>query len=61
MRERVLGSSKIEGNVGGAGWTIAAADLADIDRLTLPAWKEIADKGDMFGYWVKQRQAKAEA
>jgi myo-inositol catabolism protein IolS len=52
---------EIEENVGSVGWTIAAADLAEIDRLTLPVWNEIADKGDMFGYWVKQREAKAKA
>jgi myo-inositol catabolism protein IolS len=52
---------EIEENAGSVGWTIAAADVAEIDRLTLPVWKEIADKGDMFGYWVKQREAKAKA
>jgi myo-inositol catabolism protein IolS len=52
---------EIEENVGSVGWTIAAVDLAEIDGLTLPVWKEIADKGDMFGYWVKQREAKAKA
>jgi aryl-alcohol dehydrogenase-like predicted oxidoreductase len=52
---------EIEENVGSVGWTIAAADVAEIDRLTLPVGKEIADKGDMFGYWAKQRQAKAKA
>jgi aryl-alcohol dehydrogenase-like predicted oxidoreductase len=52
---------EIEENVGSVGWTIAAADVAEIDRLTLPVWKEIADKGDMFGYWAKQRAAKAKA
>ena len=40
---------------------IAEADVAEIDRLTLPVWKEIADKGDMFGYWAKRREAKAKA
>ena len=52
---------EIEENVGSVGWTIAAADLAEIDRLTLPVWKEIADKGDMFGYWARQREAKPKA
>ena len=52
---------EIEENAGSVGWTIAAADVAEIDRLTLPVWKEIADKGDMFGYWVRQRAAKAKA
>jgi aryl-alcohol dehydrogenase-like predicted oxidoreductase len=52
---------EIEENAGSVGWTIAAADVAEIDRLTLPVWKEIADKGDMFGYWAKQREAKAKA
>jgi myo-inositol catabolism protein IolS len=48
-------------NAGSVGWSIAAADVIEIDRLTLPVWKEIADKGDMFGYWAKQREAKAKA
>jgi aryl-alcohol dehydrogenase-like predicted oxidoreductase len=52
---------EIEENVGSVGWAIAEADIAEIDRLTLPVWKEIADKGDMFGYWAKQRQTKAKA
>jgi myo-inositol catabolism protein IolS len=52
---------EIEENVGSVGWTIGAADLAEIDRLTSPVWKEIAGKGDMFGYWAKQREAKAKA
>lgn len=52
---------EIEENAGSVGWTIAAADVAEIDLLTLPIWKEIADKGDMFGYWVKQRATKAKA
>jgi myo-inositol catabolism protein IolS len=48
-------------NAGSVGWSIAEADVAEIDRLTLPVWKVIADKGDMFGYWAKQREAKAKA
>jgi myo-inositol catabolism protein IolS len=48
-------------NAGSVGWSIAEADVAEIDRLTLPVWKDIADNGDMFGYWVKQREAKAKA
>jgi aryl-alcohol dehydrogenase-like predicted oxidoreductase len=52
---------EMEENAGSIGWTIARADVAEIDRLTLPVWNEIADKGDMFGYWAKQRHAKAEA
>ena len=52
---------EMEENAGSVGWSIAEADVAEIDRLTLPVWKEIADKGDMFGYWVKQREAKAKA
>jgi myo-inositol catabolism protein IolS len=48
-------------NAGSVGWSIAEADVAEVDRLTLPVWKEIADKGDMFGYWAKQREAKAKA
>jgi myo-inositol catabolism protein IolS len=52
---------EIKENAGSVGWLIAEADVAEIDRLTLPVWKEIADKGDMFGYWAKQREAKAKA
>jgi myo-inositol catabolism protein IolS len=52
---------EIKENAGSVGWSIAEADVAEIDRLTLPVWKEIADKGDMFGYWAKQREAKAKA
>ena len=48
-------------NAGSVGWTIANSDAAEIDRLTRPVWREIADKGDMFGYWAKQREAKAKA
>jgi myo-inositol catabolism protein IolS len=48
-------------NTGSVGWSIAKADVAEIDRLTLPVWNAIADKGDMFGYWAKQREAKAKA
>jgi myo-inositol catabolism protein IolS len=48
-------------NAGSVGWFVAEADVAEINRLTLPVWKEIADKGDMFGYWAKQREAKAKA
>jgi aryl-alcohol dehydrogenase-like predicted oxidoreductase len=52
---------EIEENVGSVGWTISADDVAAIDRLTSPVWAEIADKGDMFGYWIRQREAKAKA
>jgi myo-inositol catabolism protein IolS len=45
-------------NVQSVGWTIAAEDLVAIDQLTLPVWAGIADKGDMFGYWARWRQAK---
>jgi myo-inositol catabolism protein IolS len=48
-------------NAGSVGWSIAEVDVAEIDRSTLSVWKEIADKGDMFGYWAKQREAKAKA
>ena len=48
-------------NAGSVGWSIAEADVAEIDRLTMPVWQEIADKGDMFGYWAKQREAKGKA
>ena len=47
---------EIEENVGSVGWTISADDVAAIDRLTSPVWAEIADKGDMFGYWARKRQ-----
>jgi myo-inositol catabolism protein IolS len=50
---------EMEENAGGVGWTIADDDIAAIDRLTLPVWAEIADKGDMFGYWARKRSAKA--
>jgi myo-inositol catabolism protein IolS len=52
---------EVEENVGSVGWTIASSDATEIDRLTLPVWRQIADKGDMFGYWAKQSQAKANA
>ena len=48
-------------NAGATGWTIREPDDIAIDRLTKPVWSEIADKGDMFGYWAKQREAKAKA
>jgi len=50
---------EIEENVGSVGWQIADEDIAAIDRLTLPVWAGIADKGDMFGYWARRRQVKA--
>lgn len=50
---------EIEENVKSVGWTIADEDVAEIDRLTAPVWAGIAGKGDMFGYWESQRQAKA--
>jgi aryl-alcohol dehydrogenase-like predicted oxidoreductase len=50
---------EIEENAKSVGWTIDEADIGTMDRLTSPIWAEIADKGDMFGYWAKQRQAKA--
>jgi myo-inositol catabolism protein IolS len=46
-------------NAGSLGWQIADEDIAAIDRLTLPVWAGIADKGDMFGYWARKRSAKA--
>ena len=48
---------ELEENAGSVGWTIAEADIAAIDRLTTPVWAEIADKGDMFGYWIRKREA----
>lgn len=50
---------EIEENVQSIGWTIAADDVKLIDDLTKPIWAQIADKGDMFGYWARQREAKA--
>ena len=52
---------EMEENAGSIGWTINDGDLGAIDRLTLPVWKEIADKGDMFGYWARKRQAQSNA
>ena len=51
---------EIEENVLSVGWSISGADVAAIDALTAPIWAEIHQKGDMFGYWAKQRQAKSE-
>jgi myo-inositol catabolism protein IolS len=48
-------------NAASVAWSIAAADVAEINRLILPVWKEIVDKGDMSGYRAKQREAKAKA
>ncbi len=53
--------AEVEENVGSVGWTISAEDVAEVDRLTQPVWGEIADKGDMFGYWAMQRRAKAQS
>ena len=50
---------EMEENAGSVGWTIASEDVAEIDRVTSPIWAEIADKGDMFGYLAKLRQAAA--
>jgi aryl-alcohol dehydrogenase-like predicted oxidoreductase len=50
---------EMDENAQSVGWTIDDADIRAMDRLTSPIWAEIADKGDMFGYWAKQRQAKA--
>jgi len=50
---------ELDENVGAAGWTIEPDDIVAIDRLTKPVWSEIADKGDMFGYWIRKRQEKA--
>jgi aryl-alcohol dehydrogenase-like predicted oxidoreductase len=47
---------EMEENAGATGWTIEPDDIATIDRLTKPVWSEIADKGDMFGYWIRKRQ-----
>lgn len=50
---------EMEENADSVGWTISKEDVATLDRLTAPIWDEIADKGDMFGYWANQRRAKA--
>ena len=50
---------EMEENAGSIGWTIAPQDVAELDRVTSPIWPEIADKGDMFGFLAKQRQATA--
>jgi len=51
---------EMEENAASVGWTIAPEDVEAIDRLTAPIWAEIADKGDMFGYWAaRQREAQA--
>ena len=47
---------EMEENAGSVGWKISADDIAAIDRLTGPVWVEIADKGDMFGYWAARRR-----
>ncbi len=52
---------EMDENAGATGWTLSSEDVAAIDALTAPVWAEIADKGDMFGYWAKQREAKAAA
>jgi myo-inositol catabolism protein IolS len=53
---------EMEENAGSVGWKIAPEDVAAIDRLTSPIWAEIADKGDMFGYWAaRRREAEAAA
>jgi aryl-alcohol dehydrogenase-like predicted oxidoreductase len=51
--------AEMEENAGSVGWKLADADIAAINRLTAPVWAEIADKGDMFGYWASRRAAKA--
>lgn len=51
--------AEMEENAGSVGWQIKEEDIAKIDALTKPIWSEIADKGDMFGYWASQRKAKA--
>jgi myo-inositol catabolism protein IolS len=52
---------EMEENAASVGWTIAPEDVDAIDRLTSPIWAEIADKGDMFGYWAaRRREAQAD-
>jgi myo-inositol catabolism protein IolS len=52
---------EMEENAASVGWTIAPEDVDSIDRLTSPIWAEIADKGDMFGYWAaRRREAQAD-
>jgi myo-inositol catabolism protein IolS len=50
---------EMDENAGATGWAIEPDDVAAIDRLTTPVWSEIADKGDMFGYWIRKRQEQA--
>lgn len=49
---------ELEENAQSLGWTIAPEDLAAIDAITAPVWAAIADKGDMFGYWIRKRAQK---
>ena len=54
--------SELEENVGAVGWSISDDDIARLDAMTKPIWAEIADKGDMFGYWAaRRREAEAAA
>lgn len=50
---------EIEENAGSVGWTISSDDVTAIDALTAPVWAEIADKGDMFGYWTRHHRPRA--
>ena len=52
---------ELDENFGAIGWTISGDDLAAIDKLAAPVWAAIADKGDMFGYWARKREAAAQA
>lgn len=49
--------AELEENAGSFGWTIADADAAEIDRLTLPVWTEVAEHVDIFGYWARAHGA----
>lgn len=50
---------EIEENAASVGWTISAADVDAIDRITKPIWAGIAGKGNMFGYIVSPNRSKA--
>jgi myo-inositol catabolism protein IolS len=53
--------AEIEENAKSVGWTISDEDVATMDQLTASIWARIADKGDMFGYWARKREAEAKS
>jgi myo-inositol catabolism protein IolS len=52
---------EMQENAGSVGWSIAEVDVTEIDRLTRPVWREIADKGDMFGYWAEAARGEGQS